>query len=1167
MREGTHQLDLTEARDRAAKLPGGAMWRSLDELAATDEFQESVQREFPSWFKDFKDDAFSRRNFMRLMGASMALAGVYGCSERPSKKILPYIRQPEQVVPGMPLFFASAMPLNGYGYGILAESHEGRPTKIEGNPDHPASLGASNVMMQGSVLQLYDPERSQTVRRAGVDLSWVSFRDAVTERLNAKRQSGGSGVRLLTGTITSPTLAWQLNEFVRQFPQARWHHYDPLARVNTHEGARRAFGRPVDTIHQFRRFDQDRQPHDAKVIVSLDSDFLWDSPGSLQYSRHFIAARQVRVRHWWQTTMNRLYVIESTLTLTGSMADHRIPARPAEVAAFARAIAARVGVPGASGDVPAAWGKYVDAIVSDLQKNKGESIVIVGESQPPEIHALGHAINAALGNLGQDKTIYHVDPVEALPPNQPSNAFDSLRQLTDDMRSGQVDTLFILGGNPAYTAPGDIRFDQALLEMSAPQPSGSSTFVNFTAHLGLYRSEDDETSYRCQWQLPESHYLESWGDVRAFDGTASLIQPLIEPIFGGRSAVEMMDILLTPPSQVRIRTGYEIVREYWRNQSKIWQTQGGTDDATFETWWDGALQKGIIEGTKSQAVQVSLGGGSAQAAATEPASTQPAGELEIVFRPDPSVWDGTFSNNGWLQETPKFFTKLVWDNAALISPRTADMLRQKYTELADGHVLSFIAPDGMRIDAPVMVLPGLPDNVVTMHFGYGRERGGSAAMESDNTVRGFRAYALRSARSPWITSGVSHEDTGRFHQLVVTHNHFAMDTLPAFRRPEEPERLNPQAVEHPDPDDEPEDERLKHERDREIHNRRLIRTTTLEYFNEAPEHRHFVKELGGEAERKPLLSIYPGWDYSKGYQWGMSIDIQSCIGCNACLVACVAENNIAVVGRDEVARQREMHWIRIDSYFASSLDEQQQQAGEDPLRNPRVYHQPVPCMHCENAPCELVCPVGATVHSPEGLNDMVYNRCVGTRYCSNNCPYKVRRFNFFNWYKGSKPSFDLQHNPEVTVRTRGVMEKCTYCVQRLQNTRIEIEKMILRREEVVRKLEQERAGASGERLQQIDRQVAEQKRLRHNEEFESLERLQTACQQACPTAAIQFGNLLPVIVVDENGQEEKRLTKVTKLKQEPLDYPLLAELTTVPRTTYMARLRNPNPDLEPKAVS
>ena len=1137
MRDESAGHDLSTLRERVASRSGQAMWRSLDEVAHTPAFREALAQEFPASIEVFDEGGPSRRNFLKLMGASMALAGMYGCSERPSGKIVPYVQQPEQIVPGMPLFFATTMPWNGYGLGVLAESHEGRPTKVEGNPDHPASLGGSNIFMQASALQLYDPDlaRAKNVLRGDSVTSWQAFTGELQTRLDAKRSAGGKGVRLLTGHVTSPTFASQIEQFLKQFPQARWHHYDPLARVNTQQGAVLAFGRPLDTVYRFRRFDQQQKPTDAKVIVSLDSDFLFSDPGSLQYSRHFIAARKVRVRHAWQTTMNRLYMIESSFSLTGSMADHRIPARPDDIASFAEALAQLLGVEHTSRNVPVAWAKHLDAMVADLQQNKGESIVIAGETQPPDVHRLAHAINAALGNVG--KTVYCIEPVAKLPSGsneKPADAITSLRELTADLQSGQVDTLLIFGcDNPAYTAPADLRFGDALLSFSSSTTASPGT-PHFSAYLGSY---SDETAFLCQWQLPQAHYLESWGDIRAFDGTASLIQPLILPIYQGRTSIEVMNAALTPRANANVRTGYEIVRDYWKGQVK-------TD---FDRWWADSLGKGVIADTRPQPVRAETTAGRSGA----PPTTRPAvpGELQVVLGPDPSIWDGSYANSGWLQECPKFFTKLVWDNAALISPKTAESLKTRYSDLDDGHQFRFTSADGLQVEAPVLILPGLPDNVVIMTFGYGRIRGGAATMEADGkTPRGFNAYALRHSQSPWLARGIQVEKLKGVHPLVRTHNHYAMDALPGTGKGNVHGSLRPEAVEHPS--DSPEEK--DHD---EIYNRKIVRTATLDYFNEKPENRHFVNELGTEAEKRPLLSLYPGWDYSEGYQWGMSIDMQACIGCNACLVACVAENNIAVVGKEEVARQREMHWIRIDDYFAEDLD------------NPKVYHQPVPCMHCENAPCELVCPVGATVHSAEGLNQMVYNRCVGTRYCQNNCPYKVRRFNFFNYFHGTPRESDPQHNPEVTVRGRGVMEKCTYCIQRVQRTRIELEKMVVRDEELIGKLTEEKRTAPAERQAELDRRIAALVRQRHNNEYEVLERLQTACEQACPTEAIVFGTINPVQVMNEAGQLEARLTQVSKLKQEPLDYPLLAELTTKPRTTYMARLRNPNKDLEPGAKS
>ena len=1129
MREGVGKHNLS-----GIPSPGGdPMWRSLDELAGTPQFREAMHREFPAAMWDFDQSEASRRTFLRLMGASLALAGLYGCSERPSEKIVPYVQQPEQIVPGTPLFFATAMPMNGLGYGVLAESHEGRPTKIEGNPKHPASLGASNIFMQASALLLYDPDdiRAKNVQRLGSVGSWDDFQSELSLRLNAKKSTGGKGVRLLTGTVTSPSLIHQIEQFLKRFPQAKWHHFDPMARVNTQQGAMLAFSRPLNTVHRFRRFDEEKTPIDARVIVSLDSDFLWADPGSLQYARHFAAARKVRVRHWWQTTMSRLYVIESTLSLTGSMADHRVPARPKDVALFAEALADLLGAEHSSRNIPVEWSKQLDAIVSDLNANKGQSIVIAGESQPREVHRLVHAINAALGNVG--KTIYYTEPVESFPTgsgNKPITALDSLRELVADMNQGNVDTLLILGENPVYTAPADLKFGDALFRLS--QSGATERAGNFTAYLGLY---SDETAYLCQWQLPQAHYLESWGDVRAFDGTGSLIQPLISPMFEGRSANEVMAMALEPASPAKVETGYEIIRGYWRSQVK----------GDFDDWWKKTLETGVIEGSQFKPVEAPQIAANSQAHGREAVADS---DFEIVLRPDPSVWDGAFGNSGWLQECPKFFTKLVWDNAALISAGTSELLRKKFGAIDDGDVFRFHTADGLTVDAPILVLPGVPDHVVVMHLGYGRTRGGAATMEHDDvTPRGFNAYQIRHSNSPWTVRGVTIEKTDKFHELVVTHNHHAMDTLPRYGRADESGDLRPKTIEHPTDDP-------AEKQDDEINNRKLIRTATLAYFNARPENRHFVKELGGDAEKKPLLSIYPGWDYSQGYQWGMSIDLQSCIGCNACLVACVAENNIAVVGRDEVQREREMHWIRIDQYFADDLD------------NPKIYHQPVPCMHCETAPCEVVCPVGATVHSPEGLNEMVYNRCVGTRYCSNNCPYKVRRFNFFNWFHDTPPGYDLQHNPEVTVRSRGVMEKCTYCIQRLERTRIEIEKSIVRLEELIRQLQEQRTTSPADGLANLDTRIAKLQEQRGSIEFDTLERLQTACQQSCPTEAIAFGNILPMTVAKQ-GQEQTRLTQVTKLKQEPLDYPLLAELTTKPRTTYLARLRNPNPQLEPDATS
>jgi molybdopterin-containing oxidoreductase family iron-sulfur binding subunit len=1048
-------VNLSEVRSRLSNQRGQALWRSMEELCDTPEFRKSLEREFPGGVDGWINSGDqSRRRFLQLMGASLMLAGagtMSGCSDKPrDEKIVPYVDAPEMLVAGKPMFFATAMPMGGFGRGVLVCSQEGRPIKIEGNPDHPASLGGTDSFMQASILGLYDPDRSQAVTRGGEISTWAAFWETVRPRLESKRQTGGEGVRLLLEPTTSPTVLAQLDELQRQFPRLRRHHWDPIGRENTTAGMVAAYGKSFAAQYDLSA---------ARVVVSLDSDFLFDESASLRYSRQFMDGRRVRRD---RQEMNRLYVAEGTLTITGSTADHRLAIRPSEIAILARALAAACGVSGVNTEMPAGREKWINAAAADLAANRGACLVMVGESQPAEVHALGHAINHLLGNLGH--TVHFTEPV--------LGQSDSLDVLVDEMRSGKIDTLLIFGTNPAYTSPADIPFAAELLRMSKMR-SADGTFANLTAHLGLY---DDETAYLCQWHLHQSHYLESWGDIRAFDGTASILQPLIAPLYGGKSASEVLEVLLGRPE----RSAYEVLRGYWVSQWK---------NADFERQWSTALKSGVIAGTALPLQDL----GSPKVVAS--ASEKSAGEWEVVFRPDYSVWDGCFSNNPWLQELPRPFTKLTWDNAAMISPATAEKLN-----VVDGDVVRLML-NKRSINAPVLVTPGVPDGVISVSLGYGRLRAGHiGTVHGDQTIGvGFDAYAIRTAGERWFAGGVQVIKTKRTHRLVMTRSHHAMGTFT------NKESLKPDAIAT----------EQTPEWARETANRKLVRVATLEQFKA---NTNIIKELGGESEKKPLLSLYPGpehggWDYSKGYQWGMSIDLTSCIGCNACVVACQAENNIPVVGKEEISRQREMHWIRIDDYFGGSLDD------------PKIYHQPVPCMHCENAPCEYVCPVGATTHSVEGLNQMTYNRCVGTRYCSNNCPYKVRRFNFLAYADAeTTEQRKLQRNPDVTVRTNGVMEKCSYCIQRIQRTRIEAEKMLV-----------ENSGAQ-------------------QAEFNLIERLQTACQQACPTRAIEFGSIIPV------GGEK---TRVAKLKDEPLDYGLLRELSTRPRTTYLARLTNPNPSIEP----
>ena len=984
-----HSLDLASLRSRLASARGRQYWRSLEELADSPEFRELVHREFPQHATEWHDPV-GRRGFLKLMGASLALAGASACTRQPDELIVPYVRQPENLVPGRALFFATAMPLEGAAIGLLAESHEGRPTKVEGNPDHPASLGATDVYAQGSVLQLYDPDRSISITFLGEIRPWDVF---TAEMQRAMRESGGQGdgIRFLTESLASPTLVAQMQEMLAALPQARWHQYEPVNDDHARAGAQLAFGQPVDTHYRFDR---------AQVVVSLAADFLGTGPGQVRYSRDFANGRRVRKA---RAEMNRLYVAEPTPTPTGSIADHRLPLRPSDVEPLARALAAAVSGGGSASTGREDLDRWAAAAAGDLAAHRGAGLVIAGREQPPAVHALAHAMNAALGNVGT--TVVHVDPAQP-----PVDQTQSLRELVNDMNAGAVRLLVILGGNPVYTAPADLKFAEALGKVAV------------RVHLGLY---DDETSALCQWHVPELHYLESWSDARAYDGTVSIVQPLVAPLYGGVSAHDVVSAFSSRPG----RTAYDAVRDYWQAQPQA----SGQD---FEAFWRKALHDGVIPGTELTEIAVTAGG------AIPPAAERPkASGIELAFAADPTVHDGRFANVGWLQELPKPFTRLTWDNAVLLAPSTAERLGLRTQDVVQ------IAYRGRTLRAPVMVLPGQAQDTATVYLGYGRTRAGRVAEGA-----GFNAYALRTSDAPWFGSGAELRPTGDTYLLAGVQGHLSME------------------------------------------NRALVRPGTIEDYRHDPE---FARHLAHAPE--PSMTLYPPYEYA-GYKWGMSIDQTVCTGCSSCVIACVAENNTPVIGKNEVIRGREMHWLRVDRYYEGDPD------------TPSIYNQPVPCMHCETAPCEVVCPVAATTHSSEGLNEMTYNRCVGTRYCSNNCPYKVRRFNFLLYSDFDTPSIKLARNPDVTVRSRGVMEKCTYCVQRINRARQDA------------KIE-DRAIRDGE--------------------------VKTACQQACPTDAIVFGNL------------NDPASRVAQLKAEPADYGLLADLNTRPRTTYLAAIRNPNPALAP----
>ena len=1059
-------LNLSALRLKLLASEGKRYWRSLEEIARTPEFEEMMHREFPEQASEWQQ-GMSRRNFLKVMAASLALAGLQGCTKEPQERIVPYVRPPANLVPGRPLHFASAMPLRGVGVGVVVTSREGRPIKIEGNPDHPASLGATNAFMQASILSLYDPDRSQVVIHRGDVSTWSAFESAIAPVMEAKRHNGGAGLRILTQTITSPTLLAQIQDLLKVFPEARWHRHEPVSRDSVHGGAEIAFGSKLDPVYHFDKAD---------VILALDCDFLSDEPGSLRYARQFIDRRRIHAMSEngqpidpKSLTMNRLYAAECMPTLTGAMADHRLPLKPSEIGALAAVIAREIGagVDVSSATLPPAAATWATKVAHDLMAHKGKSLMLAGDSQPAEVHALAFAINVALGAVGQ--TISFIDPLDP----HPDSSIDSLRALVDDINAGKVDTLLMLGSNPVYTAPVDLRFGEALKK------------VGLRIHLGEY---NDETAFQCHWHLPETHYLEAWGDVRAFDGTVSIVQPMIAPLYQNKSALEILSIVAGRPDV----SGYEIIRTRWAVAHST---------ADQEAAWKTALEKGIVEGSASTAREVALKG------RPKIDLRPPSQGLEISFRPDPTIGDGRFANNGWLQELPKPLTHMTWDNAAMVSPRTAEKL-----DLHNGDLVN-LTSGGRTMKAAIWVLPGHADDAVTLSLGYGRSRAGRVGGTEKQTC-GFNAYLLRTSDHSLFATDLQIARTGRTYNLVVTRTHHSVEsgTLGGI--------IKPEVVAHPEGND-------------DIQNRKLIRVATLAEFQADPLFVQKIEEEGnGETStghKRVQLQLFPEHDYTnktnpQKHRWAMSIDTNSCIGCNACVVACQAENNIPVVGKDQVDRGREMHWIRIDTYYAGLLDD------------PETYFQPLPCMHCENAPCELVCPVEATVHDDEGLNTMVYNRCIGTRYCSNNCPYKVRRFNFYQYQDQTTEQYKLMRNPEVTVRSRGVMEKCTYCVQRINNTRIDIENMQVNIEEQIRKSSSDTDRAA------LQNQLDEGSRR-------LLDGLQSACQQACPTEAIVFGDL------------NDRGSRVSRLKEEPHDYGLLEELTTKPRTTYLARFRNPNPEM------
>ncbi len=1029
------KMTLAEVRARLDGKTGRRYWKNLDELADTPAFQELMQEEFPrqagagEWV-----DPVSRRGFLKVMGASFALAGLAGCTKQPDEPIFPYVKQPEDLVLGKPMYFATAYPFPTGAIPVLVKSDAFRPIKLEGNPEHPINgesktRGKSDAFTQGSLLDLYDPDRSKAAYYRGEKSDFGTFQQQFAAA--AQKTNGGQGIYFLSETIVSPTLGAQWKQVQAKYPQAKLVQYDPINMDAARTASKAAFGDYYDTQYKLE---------EADVIVALDADFL----GGIGFPGFLPLAAAYAERHRFEAgkTMNRLYVVETTPSVTGFKAEHRLALKPSDIDIFAAGLAG-----GDASSLSPEAQKFLAAVLKDIKGAGSKYAVVVGPQSSLAAHQAALSVNTAAAG----KTVLYTETVATIPSEQTSD----LKALVADINAGKVQWLVMLGVNPLYSAPADLEF-ASLLEK-----------VPYTVHLG---QRQDETGFYTTWHLNQAHYLESWSDARAYDGTISIIQPMIDPLYGGKSAHDVFQALLDPSIG-----GYDAVVANAKTYLK----------GDFATAWRKALHDGWVADTAF--APKSLG-----APKTAAITAKPVTGVEITFKSDPSLYDGRFANNGWLQEVPKQVTNLSWDNAALMN---MDLMTKHNIEENDAIELEI---NGRKIITPVLMSPGHPNDAVTVHLGLGRR----AEAGRVGAGVGFNAYLLRTSDAPLSASGLQVKKGKGIYDLCVTKVHNI----------EHRGKFAQQDLEHPLSDKDGTYSLAGHE----AMERSIIRYATVAEALANPKYASegasgtYINKVGynpqGEAPEHSD-SFYPdAWRYdhqdvsSKKLQnkWGMSIDLNSCIGCNSCIVSCYAENNIAVVGREQVKIGRNMQWMRIDTYF------------EGDLHAPKAHFQPMLCQHCESAGCEQVCPVGATVHTPEGINTMVYNRCVGTRYCSNNCPYKVRRFNFLLYSDYDTESLKLQRNPDVSVRSRGVMEKCSYCIQRIEAVKIEADK-------------ENRAIEDGEIL--------------------------TACQQACPTDAIVFGNL----------NDPK--AKVTKLKAEERDYQVLADLNYRPRTSYTAGVINPNVEL------
>ena len=1069
---------------------GRKYWRSVGELHDTPEFRGWLEREFPAGAAEMEGDALSRRNFLSLMGASLALAGfgLSGC-RRPEAYLVPYSKSVEWTIPGKNLYYATSMPRRRGAMPLVVATTEGRPIKIEGNALHPLSSGATDPYAQCALLDLYDPDRSRFFLNNGQPVDVSQFTGFMQDTASDMRDSDGEGVAILVEETFSPTRDRLRAQLTKKFPKLTWALYDPLRPFNEVEATRAAFG---DGVRLHPRLDR------ADVILSLDSDFLYLDEGGVEGTRDYSNKRRVASA---SDSMNRLYVVENHFTITGGKADHRLRCPASQIGALAVALARKIGATGPLGEIVASFpadaaarfqnqDEWLTQCAADLVASKGKSLVLTGPRQPAAVHLLVQAINGALGNIGHT-LVAHADPTRGPEPT-------SISALAELIGNKKIQTLFILGGNPAFNALANL--DWANKQKSVPT----------VVRLGYY---EDETSETAQWHVPQTHFLEHWGDTRTADGTYNVIQPMILPLFGGYSDLDVLNLLLGHEKTDKP----DLVRATFNEISK----GGGSQPALA---WNAFLRDGFLPGTATAEVETAnfnVGGAAAylkQQHADDPFPPALGDGMEVVLISDYKVDDGRYANNGWLQEMPHPITKICWDNAVLMSPKTARELGVNKAAFDTHHNGAFYegdytesdlveieVPGVGKIKAPALVSPGHADHSVSIALGYGRRKVGRVGRNT-----GFDAYPLRTAATTYFATGVKVTPAGGTYQLVTTQQHQAME------------------------------------------GRNLVRELPISVYKENAGFRYegersFVEMIGMDAHLPPNVSLYRNPAYDSQHQWGMAIDLNTCTGCNACVVACQSENNIPVVGKDQVSKGRAMQWIRIDRYYSTvegRVDDQGQPL--DPMldEDPQILTQPVTCHHCENAPCETVCPVNATIHTEEGLNAMAYNRCIGTRYCSNNCPYKVRRFNFFNYNERSIEPIEngvmntvwhgksqaylgpfgangmpdikkLVKNPNVTVRMRGVMEKCTFCVQRIEEAKI------------------------GQL--QVARDSANTK--------VPTDSFTTACAQVCPAGAIVFGN-----VADPDS-------KVSEVKRQDRDYKMLEYLNVRPRLSYQAALRNPNPKM------